>query len=82
MILSANTLYSFINPTVLGLIKCKLLFLQVCMDILKTYLSKAHELGDERIPWGSLKYLIGEVEKKSFLDSDRKICYYFLLSHK
>ncbi|XP_076804944.1 dynein axonemal heavy chain 10-like [Clavelina lepadiformis] len=33
----------------------------VCMDILKTYLTKAFELGDEKIPWGSLKYLIGEV---------------------
>lgn len=34
------------------------------MDILKTYLSKSHELGDEKIPWGSLKYLIGEVSFK------------------
>nr|XP_026696380.1 dynein heavy chain 10, axonemal isoform X1 [Ciona intestinalis]XP_026696381.1 dynein heavy chain 10, axonemal isoform X2 [Ciona intestinalis] len=33
----------------------------VCMDILKTYLIKAFELGDDKIPWGSLKYLIGEV---------------------
>ena len=34
---------------------------QVCMDILKTYLTKASELGDTKIPWNSLKYLIGEV---------------------
>ena len=32
----------------------------VCMHILKTYLNKASEVGDTRIPWGSLKYLIGE----------------------
>ena len=31
------------------------------MDILKTYLVKAFDLGDDKIPWGSLKYLIGEV---------------------
>ncbi len=37
---------------------------QVCMDILKTYLTKAHELGDAKIPWSSLKYLIGEVRKQ------------------
>ena len=34
---------------------------RVCMDVLNTYLTKAHESGDNRIPWGSLKYLIGEV---------------------
>lgn len=34
---------------------------RVCMDVLNTYLTKAHESGDARIPWGSLKYLIGEV---------------------
>ena len=34
---------------------------QVCMEILDTYLTKAHSQGDSRIPWGSLKYLIGEV---------------------
>ncbi|XP_078277210.1 LOW QUALITY PROTEIN: dynein axonemal heavy chain 10 [Rhinoraja longicauda] len=33
----------------------------VCMEILNTYLKKAHEQNDTRIPWGSLKYLIGEV---------------------
>uniref|UniRef100_A0A8D3BG74 AAA+ ATPase domain-containing protein n=1 Tax=Scophthalmus maximus TaxID=52904 RepID=A0A8D3BG74_SCOMX len=33
----------------------------VCMDILKTYLTKAHDQGDSNIPWGSLKYLVGEV---------------------
>ncbi|KAG7265791.1 LOW QUALITY PROTEIN: hypothetical protein CRUP_036669 [Coryphaenoides rupestris] len=34
---------------------------QVCMEILQTYLTKAHNQGDTEIPWGSLKYLIGEV---------------------
>uniref|UniRef100_A0A8C7PKH0 AAA+ ATPase domain-containing protein n=1 Tax=Oncorhynchus mykiss TaxID=8022 RepID=A0A8C7PKH0_ONCMY len=34
---------------------------QVCMEILDTYLTKAHTQGDAKIPWGSLKYLIGEV---------------------
>ncbi|KAJ3602266.1 hypothetical protein NHX12_030025 [Muraenolepis orangiensis] len=34
---------------------------QVCMEILDTYLTKAHNQGDTEIPWGSLKYLIGEV---------------------
>ncbi|XP_019908369.3 dynein heavy chain 10, axonemal [Esox lucius] len=34
---------------------------QVCMEILNTYLTKAHAQGDAGIPWGSLKYLIGEV---------------------
>ncbi|XP_058491324.1 dynein axonemal heavy chain 10 [Solea solea] len=33
----------------------------VCMEILKTYLTKSHQQGDSDIPWGSLKYLIGEV---------------------
>lgn len=33
----------------------------VCVQILDTYLSKAVVLKDLRIPWGSLKYLIGEV---------------------
>nr|XP_039267660.1 dynein heavy chain 10, axonemal-like [Styela clava] len=33
----------------------------VCMDILNTYLTKAFEQSDDKIPWGSLKYLIGEV---------------------
>ena len=31
------------------------------MDVLKTYLNKAYDVGDTKIPWGSLKYLIGEV---------------------
>ncbi|XP_066511362.1 dynein axonemal heavy chain 10-like isoform X1 [Hoplias malabaricus] len=33
----------------------------VCMEILDTYLTEAHSQGDAKIPWGSLKYLIGEV---------------------
>ena len=31
------------------------------MDILDTYLTKATDSGETKIPWGSLKYLIGEV---------------------
>ena len=34
---------------------------RVCMDILDTYLTKAIDIGETKIPWGSLKYLIGEV---------------------
>lgn len=34
---------------------------RVCMEILNTYLTKAYEQGDTKIPWNSLKYLIGEV---------------------
>ncbi|XP_077456872.1 dynein axonemal heavy chain 10-like [Stigmatopora argus] len=33
----------------------------VCLEILNTYLTKAHEQNDSNIPWGSIKYLIGEV---------------------
>ncbi|XP_072367150.1 dynein axonemal heavy chain 10 isoform X2 [Scyliorhinus torazame] len=33
----------------------------VCMEILNTYLTKAFQQNDTKIPWGSLKYLIGEV---------------------
>lgn len=31
------------------------------MEILNTYLTRAHNQGDSNIPWESLKYLIGEV---------------------
>jgi dynein heavy chain len=34
---------------------------RVCMQILNTYLTKSHDNGDAKIPWASLKYLIGEV---------------------
>lgn len=34
---------------------------RVCMQILNTYLNKAVENGDKKVPWASLKYLIGEV---------------------
>lgn len=34
---------------------------RVSMNILNTYLTKAFDQGDQRIPWASLKYLIGEV---------------------
>lgn len=34
---------------------------RVCQQILNTYLTKAFEQGDPKIPWASLKYLIGEV---------------------
>ncbi|KAG8306677.1 Dynein heavy chain 10, axonemal [Homalodisca vitripennis] len=33
----------------------------VCVQILDTYLNKLKDTVDARIPWGSLKYLIGEV---------------------
>lgn len=33
----------------------------VCVQILDTYLTKAQRARDTRIPWNSLKYLIGEV---------------------
>ncbi|KAJ4435378.1 hypothetical protein ANN_17992 [Periplaneta americana] len=33
----------------------------VCVQILETYLKRSQEARDPRIPWGSLKYLIGEV---------------------
>lgn len=31
------------------------------MEILNTYLTKAFQQNDDKIPWSSLKYLIGEV---------------------
>lgn len=34
---------------------------RVCKSILATYLQKAHDEGETKIPWDSLKYLIGEV---------------------
>lgn len=34
---------------------------RVSMQLLNTYLTKAFFLGDGRIPWESLKYLVGEV---------------------
>lgn len=33
------------------------------MEILNTYLAKAFQQHDPCIPWGSLKYLIGEVTR-------------------
>lgn len=34
---------------------------RVSMQLLSTYLTKAHAQGDSKIPWESLKYLVGEV---------------------
>lgn len=34
---------------------------RVCMQLLDTYLTQAHDQGESKIPWSSLKYLIGEV---------------------
>jgi dynein heavy chain len=34
---------------------------QVCVEIMRTYLTKAHNNNDPKLPWASLKYLIGEV---------------------
>ena len=39
----------------------------VCMDVLNTYLTKSYDNGDVKIPWGSLKYLIGEVTPSQYL---------------
>lgn len=33
----------------------------VCVQILETYLNKIKDSVDGRIPWSSLKYLVGEV---------------------
>ena len=33
------------------------------MTILNTYLDKAKQQGENKIPWSSLKYLIGEVSQ-------------------
>jgi hypothetical protein len=42
------------------------------MQILDTYLSKAVANNDPKIPWGSLKYLIGEVSLNlEFLSKDK-----------
>ena len=38
---------------------------RVCMTLLNTYLTKSLENPDKRIPWASLKYLIGEVRSES-----------------
>ncbi len=48
---------------------------RVCMDILCTYLNKAHDSGDTKIPWGSLKYLLGEVMYggRAIDDFDRRV---------
>ncbi|XP_074640231.1 dynein axonemal heavy chain 10-like [Tubulanus polymorphus] len=48
---------------------------RVCMQLLGTYLMKAHEQGDAKIPWSSLKYLIGEVMYggRAIDDFDRRI---------
>lgn len=43
------------------------------MEILNTYLTKAFQQHDPRIPWGSLKYLIGEVGM-SFVGCDLVPC--------
>ena len=31
------------------------------MTIIDTYLTKSFENGEERLPWGTLRYLVGEV---------------------
>lgn len=45
------------------------------MDVLRTYLSKTQESGDAKIPWASLKYLIGEVMYggRAIDDFDRRV---------
>lgn len=54
------------------------------MEILNTYLTKAHDQGDINIPWGSLKYLTGEVSGGEFvyvvhLNSVHLLYYYYML---
>ena len=34
---------------------------EVCMTILDTYLTKSFNIGEEKLPWGTLRYLVGEV---------------------
>lgn len=48
---------------------------RVCQQILNTYLTKAFEQGDPKIPWASLKYLIGEVMYggRAIDDFDRRV---------
>lgn len=48
---------------------------RVCMQILNTYLTKASEQGESKIPWNSLKYLIGEVMYggRAIDDFDRRV---------
>ncbi|XP_076108254.1 dynein axonemal heavy chain 10-like isoform X2 [Mytilus galloprovincialis] len=48
---------------------------RVCMQILNTYLTKAHEQAEVKIPWNSLKYLIGEVMYggRAIDDFDRRV---------
>ncbi|XP_064612357.1 LOW QUALITY PROTEIN: dynein axonemal heavy chain 10-like [Liolophura sinensis] len=48
---------------------------QVCEQILNTYLTKAAEQGEAKIPWNSLKYLIGEVMYggRAIDDFDRRV---------
>lgn len=50
------------------------------MEILNTYLTKAHNQGDSNIPWGSLKYLIGEVWSNSLYFLKLNIYVIFLSS--
>lgn len=38
------------------------------MTLLNTYLTKSLESPDKKIPWASLKYLIGEVRKATPVD--------------
>ncbi|XP_055846772.1 dynein axonemal heavy chain 10 isoform X2 [Episyrphus balteatus] len=52
----------------------------VCLNIIKTYLNKALDAKDSRIPWESLKYLIGEVMYGGRVidDYDRRIVQTYL----
>lgn len=47
----------------------------VCNMLIKTYLTKAHQNRDEKLPWESLKYLIGEVMYggRAIDDFDRRV---------
>lgn len=48
------------------------------MDILDTYLTKASDSGETKIPWGSLKYLIGEVSSRVIIEC--KLSFYQVVS--
>lgn len=49
------------------------------MEILDTYLSRAHNQGDTTIPWESLKYLIGEVRRFSLTSEEQQRCCLLML---
>ena len=47
---------------------------RVSMALLNTYLNKALNNQDTKIPWASLKYLVGEVSRQYTQTSVRRCC--------